>query len=146
MTIIKNLNKTHMVETIAMFNCYLFEGRGSYRGDQSRSDECEIINIGDVFTDSSGSDDDPFDVQVVDETIAHNSELESAATADVAVDELVGSVAGVTLDTTTSLETGPTATGPKNRSQIDVMETGGTVPTTAPQPQAPPQPQALPAH
>ncbi|KAK0505521.1 hypothetical protein EDD18DRAFT_1098868 [Armillaria luteobubalina] len=66
---------------------------------------------------------------VVNETIAHNSELESAATADVAVDELVGSVAGVTLDTTTSLETGPTATGPENRSQIDVMETAGTVPS-----------------
>ncbi|KAK0494356.1 hypothetical protein EDD18DRAFT_1355756 [Armillaria luteobubalina] len=89
----------------------------------------EIIDISDIFTDSSGSDDNPFDVQVVDETIAHNSELESAATADVAVDELVGSVAGVTLDTTASLETDPTATGPENRSQIDVMETGGTVPS-----------------
>ncbi|KAK0480486.1 hypothetical protein EDD18DRAFT_1113466 [Armillaria luteobubalina] len=129
MTIIKNLNKTHMVETIATFNHYLFEGRGSYHGNQSCSNECEIIDIGNIFTDSSRSDDDPFDMQVVDETIAHNSELESAATADVAVDELVGSVAGVTLDTTASLETGPMATGPKNRSQIDVMETGGTVPS-----------------
>ncbi|KAK0474497.1 hypothetical protein IW261DRAFT_1568474 [Armillaria novae-zelandiae] len=127
MMIIKNLNKTHMVETITAFNHCLFEGRGSNRGDQSRSDEYEIINIGNVFTDSSGSDDDPFDVQVVDGTIAHNSELVSAATADVAVDELVGSIAGVTLDTAASLETDTTATGPKNRSQSDVMETGRTV-------------------
>ncbi|KAK0487672.1 hypothetical protein IW261DRAFT_1558725 [Armillaria novae-zelandiae] len=102
MTIIKNLNKTHMMETVAMFNRCLFEGRGSNRGDQSCSDEYEIIDIGDVFTDSSGSDDDPFDVQVVDETIPRNSEPASAATADVAVDELAGSVAGVTLDTATS--------------------------------------------
>ncbi|KAK0471412.1 hypothetical protein IW261DRAFT_1425222 [Armillaria novae-zelandiae] len=99
MTIIKNLNKTHMMETVAAFNHCLFEGRGSNRGDQSCSDEYEIIDIGDVFTDSSGSDDDPFDVQVVDETIAHNSEPVSATTADVAVDKLAGSVAGVTLDT-----------------------------------------------
>ncbi|KAK0488464.1 hypothetical protein IW261DRAFT_1556929 [Armillaria novae-zelandiae] len=127
MMIIKNLNKTHMVETIAAFNRCLFEGRGSNRGDQSRSDEYEIIDIGNVFTDSSGSDDDPFDVQVVDGTIARNSELVSAATTDVAVDELVGSVAGVTLDTAASLETDTTATGPENRSQSDVMETGRTV-------------------
>ncbi|KAK0472377.1 hypothetical protein IW261DRAFT_1570966 [Armillaria novae-zelandiae] len=154
MTIIKNLNKTHMVETIAAFNRCLFDGRGSNCGDQSRSNEYEIIDIGNVFTDSSGSDDDPFDVQVVDGTIACNSELVSATTADVAVDELIGSVAGVTLDTGASLETGPTATGPENRSQIDVMETGRTVPSqgskrrgpgrcqqvtaVAPQPQAPP--------
>ncbi|KAK0465698.1 hypothetical protein IW261DRAFT_1574915 [Armillaria novae-zelandiae] len=72
MTIIKNLNKTHMMETIATFNCCLFE------------------------------DDDPFDVQVVDETIAHNSEPALAATADVAVDELASSIAGVTLDTAAS--------------------------------------------
>ncbi|KAK0462145.1 hypothetical protein IW261DRAFT_1428213 [Armillaria novae-zelandiae] len=129
MTIIKNLNKTHMMETVATFNCCLFEGRGSNRGDQSRSDEYEIIDIGDVFTDSSGSDDDPFDVQVVDETIPRNSEPASAATADVAVDELAGSVAGVTLDTATSRETDPTATGPENRSEIDVMETGRTAPS-----------------
>ncbi|KAK0477549.1 hypothetical protein IW261DRAFT_1565849 [Armillaria novae-zelandiae] len=102
MTIIKNLNKTHMMETIATFNCCLFEGQGSNCGDQSCSDEYEIIDIGDVFTDSSGSDDDPFDVQVVDETIAHNSEPALTATADVAVDELAGSIAGVTLDTAAS--------------------------------------------
>ncbi|KAK0460751.1 hypothetical protein IW261DRAFT_1577575 [Armillaria novae-zelandiae] len=154
MTIIKNLNKTHMMETVTSFNCCLFEGRGSNRGDQSRSDEYEIIDIGDVFTDSSGSDDNPFDVQVVDETIARNSEPASPATADVAVDELAGSVAGVTLDTATSREIDPTATGPENRSEIDVMETGRTAPSegskrrgpgrrrqvtpVAPQPQAPP--------
>ncbi|KAK0492036.1 hypothetical protein EDD18DRAFT_1109439 [Armillaria luteobubalina] len=161
MTIIQNLNKSHMVETIAAFNRCLFEGRGSNRGDQSRSDEYEIIDIGNVFTDSSGSDDDPFDVQVANETIAHNRELASAATVNVAVDELVGSVAGVTLDTAASQETDPTATGPENRSQIDVVETGGTVPSegskqrgpgrrrqvtaVTPQPQAPPQPQVPPA-
>ncbi|KAK0482732.1 hypothetical protein IW261DRAFT_1418259 [Armillaria novae-zelandiae] len=154
MMIIKNLDKTHMVETIAAFNWCLFDGRGSNHGDQSCSDEYEIIDIGNIFTDSSGSDDGPFDVQVVDGTVACNSELVSAATADVAVDELIGSIAGVTLDTGASLETGPTATGPKNRSQIDVMETGRTVPSkgskwrgpgrrrqvtaVAPQPQAPP--------
>ncbi|KAK0483054.1 hypothetical protein EDD18DRAFT_1112328 [Armillaria luteobubalina] len=162
MTIIQNLNKSHMVETIAAFNCCLFEGRGSNCGDQSRSDEYEIIDIGNVFTDSSGSDDDPFDVQVADETIARNRELASAATVNVAVDELVGSIAGVTLDTAASQETDPTATGPENRSQIDVVETGGMVPSegskrqgpgrcrqvtaVTPQPQAPPQPQVSPAH
>ncbi|KAK0473859.1 hypothetical protein IW261DRAFT_1569208 [Armillaria novae-zelandiae] len=123
-------------------------------GDQSCSDEYEIIDIGDVFTDSSGSDDDPFDVQVVNETIARNSEPASPATADVAVDELAGSIAGVTLDTAALREIDPTATGPKNRSEIDVMETGRMVPSegskrrgpgrrcqvtpVAPQPQAPP--------
>ncbi|KAK0471579.1 hypothetical protein IW261DRAFT_1425018 [Armillaria novae-zelandiae] len=155
MTIIKNLNKTHMVETIATFNQCLFDGRGSNRGDQSCSDEYEIIDVGNIFTDSSGSDDDPFDVQVVDRTVACNSELVSAATADVAVDELIGSIAGVTLDTGASLETGPTATGPENRSQIDVMETGRTVPSEGSKRRGPgrcrqvtavaPQPQALPA-
>ncbi|KAK0471915.1 hypothetical protein IW261DRAFT_1424720 [Armillaria novae-zelandiae] len=100
---------------------------GSNHGDQSHSDEYEIIDIGNVFTDSSGSDDNPFDVQVVDGTIVHNSKLVLAATADVAVDKLVGSIAGVTIDAATLLETDPTATGPKNRSQSDVMETGRTV-------------------
>ncbi|KAK0484202.1 hypothetical protein EDD18DRAFT_1112007 [Armillaria luteobubalina] len=66
---------------------------------------------------------------VANETIACNRELASAATVNVAVDELVSSVAGVTLDTAASQETDPTATGPKNRSQIDVVETGGTVPS-----------------
>ncbi|KAK0471906.1 hypothetical protein IW261DRAFT_1424714 [Armillaria novae-zelandiae] len=143
MTIIKNLNKTHMMETVSTFNCCLFEGRGSNHGDQSHSDEYKIIDIGDVFTDSSGSDDDPFDVQVVNETIACNSEPALPATADVVVDELASSIAGVTL-----------ATGPKNGSEIDGMETGRMVlsegskrrgpgrcrqvtPVT-PQPQAPP--------
>ncbi|KAK0479442.1 hypothetical protein EDD18DRAFT_1364118 [Armillaria luteobubalina] len=140
MTIIQNLNKSRL---------------------KSCSDEYEIIDIGNIFTDSFGSDDHPFDVQVANETIAHNRELASAATVNVAVDKLVGSIAGVTLDTAASQETDPTATGPKNRSQIDVVETGGMVPSkgskqqgpgrrrqvtaATPQPQAPPQPQVPPA-
>ena len=85
------------METITAFNRHLFQGRGLNCGNQSCSNEYEIIKIGNDFTDSSGCDDDPFDVQVIEDTNACNSELVWAATADVAVDELVRSVAGVTL-------------------------------------------------
>ncbi|KAK0485430.1 hypothetical protein EDD18DRAFT_1111574 [Armillaria luteobubalina] len=125
--IIQNLNKSHMVETIAAFNRYLFEGQGTNRsGNQSRSDEYETIDISNDFTDSSGSDDEPLDVQLTEETMGHDSKLASAPTADVAVDELVGSVAGVTLGTAL-LEIEPTATDSENQSQNDPMETGGLV-------------------
>ncbi|KAK0186790.1 hypothetical protein F5146DRAFT_1004856 [Armillaria mellea] len=129
MTIIKNLNETYMMETITMFNHHLFQGRGLNRGDQSCSNEYKIIEIGNNFTDSSGSDDDPFDVQVIENTIACNSELVSATTVDDAVDELVSSIAGVALDTAALLETDHSATGPENRSQVDVVETGRIVPS-----------------
>ncbi|KAK0211609.1 hypothetical protein IW262DRAFT_1301549 [Armillaria fumosa] len=126
MMIIKNLNKSHIVKTIAMFNCYLFEGQGSnHSGNESCSDEYKTIDIGSDFTDSSGSDDEPLDVQLTEETIGHDSELASAPTTDAAVDELVSSVAGVTLGAA-SLETEPTTTDPENRSQNDLRETGGS--------------------
>ncbi|KAK0476005.1 hypothetical protein EDD18DRAFT_1115669 [Armillaria luteobubalina] len=126
-TIIQNLNKSHMVETIAAFNRYLFEGQGTNRSDnQSCSDEYETIDIGNDFTDSSGSDDEPLDVQLTEETMGHDSELASAPTADVAVDKLVSSVTGVTLGAA-SLEIEPTATDSENQSQNDLMETGGLV-------------------
>ncbi|KAK0493606.1 hypothetical protein EDD18DRAFT_1356561 [Armillaria luteobubalina] len=176
MTIIQNLNKSHMVETIIAFNRYLFEGRGTNcSGNQSRSDEYKTIDIGNDFTDSSRSDDELLDVQLTEETMGHDSELASTPTADVAVDELVGSVAGVTLGNyftfnlneipetehpsgTASLEIEPTATDSENQSQNDPMETGGLVRSEGNKRRGPgrtcqdtaaapqPQPRALPAH
>ncbi|KAK0505525.1 hypothetical protein EDD18DRAFT_1098872 [Armillaria luteobubalina] len=128
MTIVKNMNKSHMVDTVTVFNHYLFEGRRSNRsGNQLCSNEYETIDIGNDFTDSSGSDDEPLDVPQTKENIVHDNELASAPTAHAAVDKLVGSVAGVTLSGVALLETEPTATGPENRSQNDPRETGGAV-------------------
>ncbi|KAK0478089.1 hypothetical protein EDD18DRAFT_1114208 [Armillaria luteobubalina] len=109
MTIIQNLNKSHMVETVAAFNCYLFE-----------------------------------DVQLTEETVGHDSKLALAPTTDVPVDELVSSIASVTLHNyftlslnempetehpsgATSPETELTATDPENlnQSQNDLREIGG---------------------
>ncbi|KAK0485505.1 hypothetical protein EDD18DRAFT_1111455 [Armillaria luteobubalina] len=127
MTIIQKLNKSHIVETVAAFNHYLFEGQGTNRnGNKLCSDEYKTIDISNDFTDSSGSDDEPLDVQLTEETVGHDSKLALAPTTDVPVEELVSSVVSVTLGAA-SPETELTATDPENlnQSQNDPREIGG---------------------
>ncbi|KAK0482014.1 hypothetical protein EDD18DRAFT_1112815 [Armillaria luteobubalina] len=94
-TIIKYLNKRHMKDTIATFNQFVFEDRGLDHNNQQAEDD-EIIEIPNNFSDSSGSGEEPFEVQGVN--TQSNSELAPASgPSNVTVEELIGNVGAVTL-------------------------------------------------
>ncbi|KAK0478042.1 hypothetical protein EDD18DRAFT_1114372 [Armillaria luteobubalina] len=94
-TIIKYLNKHHMKDTIAAFNQFVFEDRGLDHNNQ-RAEDDEIIEIPNDFSDSSGSDKEPFEVQGVN--TQSNSELApTSGPSNVTVEELISNVGAVTL-------------------------------------------------
>ncbi|KAK0493744.1 hypothetical protein EDD18DRAFT_1356205 [Armillaria luteobubalina] len=94
-TIIKYLDKRHMKDTIAAFNQFVFEDWGLDHNSQPAKDD-EIIEIPNDFSDSSGSDEEPFEVQGIN--VQSNLELvPTSGPSNVAVEELVGSVGAVTL-------------------------------------------------
>ncbi|KAK0489600.1 hypothetical protein EDD18DRAFT_1359488 [Armillaria luteobubalina] len=94
-TIIKYLDKRHMKDTITAFNQFVFEDQGLDHNSQQAEDD-EIIEIPNDFSDSSGSDEEPFEVQGIN--VQSNLELVPASSpSNVAVEELAGSVGAVTL-------------------------------------------------
>ncbi|KAK0218428.1 hypothetical protein EDD85DRAFT_797558 [Armillaria nabsnona] len=94
-TIIKYLDKRHMKDTVAAFNRFVFKDRSLDHNSQ-RAKEGEIIEIPNDFSNSSGSDEEPFEVQGVN--VQSNSELTpTPGPSNVAVEELVDSVGAITL-------------------------------------------------
>ena len=84
-----------MKDTIAAFNQFVFKDRGLDPNSQ-RTEEGEIIEIPNDFSNDCGSDEDPFEVQGVN--VQSNSELTpTTGPSNVAVEELVDSVGAVTL-------------------------------------------------
>ncbi len=84
-----------MKDTIAAFNRFVFKDR-SLNHNSQQAEEGEIIEIPNDFSDSSGSDEEPFEAQEVN--VQSNSELTpTPGPSNVAVEELVDSVGAVTL-------------------------------------------------
>ncbi|KAK0471473.1 hypothetical protein IW261DRAFT_1571983 [Armillaria novae-zelandiae] len=96
-TIVKYFDKRHMKDTVAAFNQFVFQDRGLDRNSLP-AEEGETIEIGNDFSGSSGSDEEPFEVQGVNDHF--NSEFApgpAPGPSNLAIEELVDSVGAVTL-------------------------------------------------
>ncbi|KAK0460785.1 hypothetical protein IW261DRAFT_1428840 [Armillaria novae-zelandiae] len=96
-TIVKYFDKHHMKDTVTAFNQFVFQDRGLDRNSLP-AEEGETIEIGNDFSGSSRSDEEPFEVQGVNDHF--NSEFTpgpAPSPSNLAVEELVDSVGAVTL-------------------------------------------------
>ncbi|KAK0483352.1 hypothetical protein IW261DRAFT_1561159 [Armillaria novae-zelandiae] len=96
-TIIKYFDKRHMKDTVTAFNQFVFQDHGLDRNSLP-AEEGETIEIGNDFSGSSRSDEEPFEVQGVNDHF--NSEFApgpAPGPSNLAIEELVDSVGAVTL-------------------------------------------------